>query len=210
LAATVLYALSTKHSLSLHTTSSIEAGKFYGAHLRTAVDAQAAHWTPFSTQSSNYLSQAALRNLSTIYLASGNPSDVDLFTVLASNISIAVETKQSLLGGDLSSISDEYGNEIRRERHGAKGFEAEWGVLNGLTWDQQGLVDYEVLLRSSSFGGIWESSFSWNVAMRRHVSIEGGTWIPLPPGPRFEDAASIVFGPRERRESQRFELSMWP
>jgi len=142
-------------------------------------------------------------------------------------ISIAVDTKESLLGGELPfPIIDEHGTEIRGERSEAEGFEAEWRTLNELTWDQQGLVDYEALLRSSSLGGTWETSFSWNVAMRRHVVAGGGTWIsPSSHASRvskrsnsakravndsgFEDTASIIFGPHGDSTVKMFELSMW-
>jgi hypothetical protein len=60
-----------------------------------------------------------------------------------------------------------------------KGYERELKEMKALTWDQRGLIDYEVLLRSSLFGGTHESSFSWNVAMRRHVVTGGGTWTTI-------------------------------
>jgi hypothetical protein len=176
LAASVVYALSQKYNLHLSSTSSIEKGKFYGAHLRTALDAQAAGWTPYANQSSNYLFSAAQLNFSTIYVVSANEADVSLFTTQAANASspIAVETKVSLLGGPLPApfLNDE-GHLIQGERIGRKGFEAEWKELKALTDEQQGVVDYEVLLRSSAFGGTWESSFGWGVAMRRHVVASG-------------------------------------
>jgi len=177
LAGAVLYALSTKHSLSIPPTSSILLSKFYGAHLRTAADAQAAGWTPYSIQSANYLSGASHLNLSTIYLTSGNEEDVGRFAERAANISISVETKESLLGGEPPrEILREDGKVVMGSRKGVKGFEREWNELQALTLDQQGLVDYEVLLRASAFGGTWETSFSWNVAMRRHVVAGGGSW----------------------------------
>ena len=63
-----------------------------------------------------------------------------------------------------------------------KGFEKEREELSQMTWDQQGLVDYEVMLRASRLGGTWESSFGWNLAMRRHVAMGRGTWVPLETG----------------------------
>jgi len=149
LAATVLYAMDTNHDINVDPMAGIQPGKFYGAHLRTAIDAMAAGWTNYANQSANYLSSAVAHNLPLIYLACGNEGDIERFTDSAGNKSIAVTTKNELLFG--------------------LGFKDELAEMQALTWDQQGLVDYEVLLRSSVFGGTWESSFGWNIAMRRHV-----------------------------------------
>ncbi len=61
----------------------------------------------------------------------------------------------------------------------SKGFKDELIELHNLSCDLQNLVDYEVLLRAGNFGGTWESSFHWNVAMRRHVVLGKGTWRSL-------------------------------
>ena len=52
-------------------------------------------------------------------------------------------------------------------------------MLERLTLDQQDLVDYEVLLRASRFGGTWPTSLGWSVAMRRHIVAGGGRWVDL-------------------------------
>lgn len=157
LASTVLYALSSKYELNLDPSSKgVSVGKFYGAHLRTAADAAAGRWTPYFVQSRNYISAAATQNLSVIYLASGNPKDVIVFTETAANRSISVSTKQDLLS------EPEYS--------------AQLAEMESLTWDQQALIDFEVLLRCALLGGTWESSFAWNIALRRHVVVGGGTW----------------------------------
>ena len=57
-------------------------------------------------------------------------------------------------------------------------YEEELKEMKSLTWDQQALIDYMVLLRSSHFGGTWASSFSYNIVFRRHVVVGNGTWIP--------------------------------
>jgi hypothetical protein len=44
--------------------------------------------------------------------------------------------------------------------------------LKGLSFDQQALVDYLVLLKSSQFAGVGHSSFAWNIALKRHVFAE--------------------------------------
>jgi hypothetical protein len=180
IAAVVLYALNKKHNLGFDPSApGIAKGKFYGAHLRTAVDAAVAGWTPYSVQASNYLAYALDNNFTTIYLTSGNPSDTAQFTGTAAQLNISVATKTSLL-------SDPE-------------FEAEKSVMENLTWDQQALIDWEVLLRSSLVGGTWESSFVWNVALRRHVVVGGGTWfgkgreIPLELEPTTTEGVSGTF-----------------
>ena len=46
---------------------------------------------------------------------------------------------------------------------------ADLDELNALLWDQQALVDYEVLLKCSRFGGFTKSSHSRNIAIRRNL-----------------------------------------
>ncbi len=169
IAAAVLYALAQKYNLDLglqKTEPFISGGQFYGAHLRTGEDATAAAWTPFEIQSANYMSEMKRYNLPVMYVAGGIPADLAALSA-AANSSFVVETKESLLS-ERKVISEPL--------VAKKGFESEWNELQTLTWDQQQLVDYEVLLRSSIFGGTWESTFTWNVAMRRHVIIGGGAW----------------------------------
>ncbi|KAL2060327.1 hypothetical protein VTL71DRAFT_9722 [Oculimacula yallundae] len=167
IAAGVVWALDKKHTLGLKSKGGgVKEGAFYGAHLRTGADATSAGWTSYAIQEGNYIAHAEKLKLGVIYLSSTSPADTETFTQSASNRSIAVETKDSLLA-DLAP------QESGAVYNAKKGFESEWAMLQGLSWDQQLLVDYEVLLRSSVFGGVWESSFTWNVAMRRHVVVSG-------------------------------------
>ncbi|TVY87504.1 hypothetical protein LAWI1_G008364 [Lachnellula willkommii] len=227
LAATVLYAMDKQFGMGFDLDlAGVRPGLFYGAHLRTAPDAKAAGWTPYARQAENYLTHARGKELSTIYLTTGNQEDAKTFTETAANLSISVTTKEDLLAG--------------------KRFQRELVEMKSLTWDQRGLIDYEVLLRSSVFGGTHESSFDWNVAMRRHVVVGDGRWARIGGGggesksykrdevegnkkkrlttedekkvpgvngdyrsrQSFKDDLSIVFGPPE--EGEMFELSMWP
>ncbi|KAK0108626.1 hypothetical protein ONS95_003419 [Cadophora gregata] len=166
IAATTVYALNTKYKLGLQPRRDVIQGKFYGAHLRTGQDAVAAGWTAYGVQEHNYIAHARKANLALIYLTSTTEQDVEAFRNTAANALMSVETKESLLASVSSPESPSVYTPL-------KGFEEEWKLLQGLSWDQQLLVDFEVLLRSSLFGGMWESSFSWNVAMRRHVVASG-------------------------------------
>jgi hypothetical protein len=162
LAAKILYAMDEEFQLGMNPQiPGIQEGKFYGAHLRTAIDAVRAGWTPYENQSDNYLLHAASSQLRLIYAASDSPPDLLQFTDDAANYTIPmnVTTKELLL----------VGQSYARER----------AEMAELTLDQQSLVDYEVLMRASKVGGTWESSFSWNLAMRRHIVVGQGSWIPI-------------------------------
>jgi hypothetical protein len=172
LAATLLFELSRKFSVNLGPGEGITPRAFMGAHLRTDVDAIAAGWPGYDTQATIYINQALSANLSTIYVTSGNPADVTKFRKQAALKSLNVTTKHDLLsGGELE--------ELKR-----------------LTWDQQALVDYEVLLRSSTFGGIAESSFAWNIALRRNKLSwkESKEYLNGEGGQTFEDGLSWLYG----------------
>ncbi|CZT11818.1 uncharacterized protein RAG0_15863 [Rhynchosporium agropyri] len=158
LAAVVTYALDKKYKLELNPgAAGVPApNKYYGAHLRTDVDALAANFASYREQSSAYLKGAKEHNLHFIYLASGSKNDIKRFTRDAKAIDIKVTTKNALLGG--------------------KEYAAELEEMKKLTWDQQALVDFALLSRSSHFGGTWASSFAYNIAFQRHVAVENGTW----------------------------------
>jgi hypothetical protein len=183
LASTILYNMSQKFGLELKSDTQVTPGKFYGAHLRTASDAIKAGWMGYEEQAKNYLDHALFTNLTTIYVTSGSPSDIARFkTQATAQIGANVTTKHELLSQEDAA------------------------ALNSLTWDQQGLVDYEVLLRSSAFGGIDQSSFAWNIAMRRHVLSTRQDYLES--GKTLVDEFSILFGPQGSMEL--CGASMWP
>ncbi|KAH8906466.1 hypothetical protein BR93DRAFT_929088 [Coniochaeta sp. PMI_546] len=160
LAAKVLFGLKHKFALSIDATKAISPDAFYGCHLRLEKDAVDA-WQPeewrFSRMEDQFEEQ--FRNiertgLGIVYVASGDQTVVDVFAErlaarLASapsstNRNVTVVTKHDLLHGP-----------DRRQ-------------LESLTFDQQALVDFLVLFRSSAFMGVAHSSFPWNIALRRH------------------------------------------
>ena len=201
LAAAALYSMSRKYHLNLDFgKSGIQSGKFYGAHLRTAGDAAAVGWPGYEEQRGNYVNATMENNLSLIYLTTGNPNDTVRFTESARTVSIDVTTKVDLLS--------------------EAGFEKELGEMEELTWDQMGLIDYEVLLRSSVFGGMFESSFSWNAALRRHVVVGQGQWEEIRNGKQgvgdgegpesFKDTLSAIFGPVKLGQRWNFPLALYP
>lgn len=213
LAATVLYALDKGYNLGIEPakTGIPTKGKFYGAHLRTDSDAVAASFASYEEQSSSYLASAEKNKLSFIYLASGSPPDIERFTETAAGKGIKVTTKVALLENE-----PEFADALKE--------------MKALTWDQQALIDYMVLLRSSYFGGTWASSFSYNIVFRRHVVVGDGEWVPstsaletrgldleerwsskdekLEDGQCYRDSINTVFG--APKMGIWFELSMWP
>ncbi|KAI0021562.1 hypothetical protein F4780DRAFT_778599 [Xylariomycetidae sp. FL0641] len=126
---------------------------FLGVHLRTEADALA-QWPGYAEQSAAYLEAAATGGGFRIaYLASGNLTEAGRFADEAAAAAAAgqltVLTKHDVLAG------------ADRER------------LRELAWDQAALVDFAVLLAADHFAGVSPSSFSVNVALRRHLRAEG-------------------------------------
>jgi hypothetical protein len=170
LAAEVLYELSRQFFLDLDPSEGLFKDSFFGAHLRTAKDAAAVSWPGYEVQSRLFLDQAIEKKLSVIYVSSGSSSDMSRFQDDAQHRGIKVTNKAMLLK------------------------EKSLETLQSLTWDQQGIVDFEVLLKASDFGGISRSSFSWNVAMRRNV-LSNLTTDPRYRGPQsMNDEFSTVYG----------------
>jgi hypothetical protein len=137
--------------------------------LRVAEDAAAAGWPGYEAQAPFYLAEAKRLNLTTIYLATGSPEHRDLFRADAAREGITVIVKEDLLGG------------------------AELAELQSLTWDQQALVDFDVLMHSTWFCGFVRSSFSWSLALRRGTLPEAGIeWQTE--GDEYRDNLSAIVG----------------
>ncbi|ESZ92755.1 hypothetical protein SBOR_6867 [Sclerotinia borealis F-4128] len=149
LSTTALQNMLSTYNISQDISQPILPSTFFGAHLRTEIDAVKAwpadNWTyqRYSVQSQHYLQKLATTNLTLIYVASGNKSEIARFSRDAAAYDLT--TKFMLL----DAKDREY--------------------LNTLAWDQQGLVDYLVMTKSSSFVGIGHSSFAWNIALKRHT-----------------------------------------
>ncbi|KAF3768988.1 hypothetical protein M406DRAFT_239083, partial [Cryphonectria parasitica EP155] len=170
LAASALYNLAKVYSLPLPSPRSDRsaaqtAESLVGMHLRTEKDARDS-WSFFpgyDDQTAYFF--AHLESLPTLppppgappgkkgrklaYLATGltaTDSDVVRFRARAAELDTTVLLKRDLLD------------------------ETEVAALNRLTWDQRALVDYEILLRAGTVLGIVESSFAWDVALRRAMA----------------------------------------
>ncbi|KAL2021727.1 hypothetical protein VTK56DRAFT_6670 [Thermocarpiscus australiensis] len=124
---------------------------FVGMHLRTENDALS-RWPKYDEQSEAYLHRAAAMNFGAAYLATGNKTEArKLATAAADRHDIAVITKHELLRDHAEDLA----------------------ALEAFTWDQQALIDFIVLLDSDYFLGVSPSSFSMNVALKRHLQAEG-------------------------------------
>jgi hypothetical protein len=203
LAAIVTYNLALKYHLhNIDPRLPYYPSSFLGAHLRTENDAKAAGWlndqaaaahANYTGQTDAYLSQAVEHNLPIIYVASGNSSEISRFAEKAWQLhSFNVTFKTSLLfGTDLASLEQ-------------------------LSWDQQGLVDYEVLRRSSSLAGFARSSFAFNIAITRNEFVDVNREV-LRLRPQdikredvaFEDGLSRIWGRFEWQEG-RMLRGAWP
>jgi hypothetical protein len=143
-------------------------GAFLGIHLRTESDALG-FWPTYETQSEAYLKQAQKRGFQTAYLATGNLTEADKFVDAAIEMAqMRVVTKSDLLTGE------------------------DLEELESLSWDQQGIVDFVVLLGSEFFVGAMPSSFSVYMAIKRHLRTGGLYTRPYKTGTEGDGLSYLV------------------
>jgi hypothetical protein len=196
LATKALLALSQNYSfpIDLSCPEPSPKGLFLGAHLRTENDAAQTwggwEWQSYEKQSQVYLEQAVASNTSLIYVASGDLSEVTRFASDTATYKTrgiepfqmrAISKSNLLHGADLKKLDD-------------------------LAFDQQGLVDFLVMLKASDFAGIGHSSFAWNIALKRHLYAKKKDHLD---GPQLmSDEFSLIYGyPRQYPE---YAQTMWP
>jgi GDP-fucose protein O-fucosyltransferase len=188
--AKVLQAISSKYALDIDPSAGIHSSAYLGVHLRTRSDMPDRKPPSYTAQAPFYLSRATSHNLTAIYVASHNASDFEHFRSDAGEASgLSVTTAFELLAGD------------------------DLAAFQALTWDQKGLVDYQILSRASYFVGVAESTFSWSVAIRRHVrsamlDFLGAANTNATTRLAFEDEWSGLVG--ETEHTAVFANAMWP
>ncbi|KAK1764467.1 hypothetical protein QBC33DRAFT_547364 [Phialemonium atrogriseum] len=124
---------------------------FAGFHLRTEKDALKG-WPNFDDQTTAYLREASHRGFGAGYLATGDETEAAKFVGEAKfRHQMRVATKNDLLQTHPDDMQ----------------------ALQALSWDQQAIVDYLVLLWSDYFVGVSPSSFSMTVALKRHLQMDG-------------------------------------
>ncbi|CAN8096846.1 unnamed protein product [Discula destructiva] len=197
LASGVIRGLAQKFSLppTLDLSLPVLPDAFFGAHLRIERDAAMTWavengWThaTYEAQAADYLAQAESGRSSPrgggggIYAASGDAEGTKRFAADAAARNWTVVDKFDILGSE------------------------EADALRALRWDQQAIVDYLVLLKASDFAGVAHSSFSWSVALKRHLAAkmtEGYLNAPE----RLHDDLSVVYGPTG---AEQFTEALWP
>ena len=186
LAAAACYAMRSQHGVPI-TPVGVSEKAFFGAHLRVAADAVKAGWTSYEAQAAFLFDFAKEAELSTLYVTSES-EPAKTFRTDAKARGVTVFAKEDLLTVE------------------------EKAKLDAMTWDQQALVDFEVLLRATLFGGIELSSFAWNVALRRHVLSRRGrkAWEEVEQGGglNMRDEYSRLRG--EKGAYLLFLEAMWP
>ncbi|KAI7783157.1 alternative oxidase [Diaporthe eres] len=179
LAASGLWELAHRFGLHLdprrgiaHNPAQDKNPRFVGAHLRTEKDTAppparegepppaydgSSLFPGYDAQATYFLDYLAASEVPgrVVYLSTGlhnEDGDVRRFTAKAAELGVTVVTKRDVLSA------------------------GEVAVLNNrLTWDQRSLVDYEIMLRAGFVLGIVESSFAWNLALRRGNAYGGGS-----------------------------------
>lgn len=199
IAAMAMQSLAANYGLSIDPRDVIPTNSFYGAHLRTEPDAARMGWmnypnSNFTAQTDAFIQQALKHKLSLIYAASGDPTDLGRFKAKAAAHvpSVKVVTKFDLLPANGTA------------------------ALKKMSWDQQALVDYEILTRCSIFGGLVASSFSYNIGMARNQWLEDQGRVTDPwwvthsmEGVAFDDGLSRMLG-HDAFPEERVPRGMWP
>lgn len=162
--------------------------EFVGVHLR--VEADRLDWWPDEKQQidahvTRLRERPVLPRIT--YVATGSAAGLHHISArLTQEFESHVYSKESLL----------YGKDLEQ--------------LQSLQWDQQALVDYCVMLRSRYFLGMFQSSFSQNIAVRRHL-LEAGQETTIWRG--NHDKWSYLYGSRRRYYRDLLFFSgetMWP
>jgi hypothetical protein len=192
LATNTLIAMSKAFNIPMDLNLPIIPNAFFGCHLQTEKDptevgprmAPRSDFSTYETQLSKYLEQVPRSNPAFIYLASGDAKEAARFTTDAAGLYLNVTTKHSLLSKSGEDLE----------------------ILNKLTWDQQAMVDFLVLLKASDFAGVAKSTFAWNVALRRHVQSRVGDYLDA--GEGLSDEFSKIYG--VSRMDPEFAACLWP
>lgn len=153
-------------------------GCFLGVHIRTEDDAAVEHWDSYETQLFHVREQLLTHQLTVLYVATGKRSDVERLRRDIADVRVAVNDTSFVPVRVLEKwdLVDEH-DTMR---------------MDELTWDQAAVVDYEIMLRASRFAGIWESSWTWMIALTRH--LHAPLMDPYQALTTYEDGLSIIYG----------------
>ncbi|EXF76603.1 hypothetical protein CFIO01_10755 [Colletotrichum fioriniae PJ7] len=187
LAASALFSLESRFQLNLDPRTRYHPSSFVGVHLRTEEDVNE-RFPDYTTQAANYLHYLSESESSVAFLASGaTETNITAFVNRAEDFNVTVVTKTDILDDE------------------------EQEALEALTWDQRGLVDYEIMLRAGMVAGVSASSFAWNLALRRSYAFgQGPMGVPLEPGETisWKDDYTTLYGRHENAYAMR--ATVWP
>ena len=159
---------------------------YFGVHLRTESDGL--YWWPdATTQEREALDRIKLHDPEYVYVATTDVDSAARFAAMVDEQTSAKMLNKTML---------------------LKGKQLD--ELTAMTWDQQGMVDYLVLLLSRHFVAMSSSSFAMNLAIRRHL-LDKGVDTLLWRG--MNDSRTFLHGPRQsykRNWIYFIEAAMWP
>jgi hypothetical protein len=194
IAASALFNLHKRFQLGIDPRLGLQNDSFVGVHLRTEVDTlrSKTRYPTYEEQAAYYLDYAVQSKASVIYLATGaSGENITSFIDRARDFNIAVVLKHDILD------------------------HADAKVLDKFTYDQKALVDYEIMLRAGQMTGTSESSFAWNLAMRRRNAYltDGGNTVEgtataTGTFTQWKDRYSTIFGRSE--DSLVMQTTIWP
>ncbi|KAK0731620.1 hypothetical protein B0H67DRAFT_597472 [Lasiosphaeris hirsuta] len=185
--ASALYNMQKRFQLQLDPRHGLKSDTFAGLHLRTERDAE--HVFPsFEDQAAYLLDYVTSSKARVVFMATGaDESNVTAFAERAADFDVTVLLKKDLLQ------------------------EEDLNVLKGFTWDQRALVDYEIMLRAGLIAGPSQSSFAWNIALRRNYAAgasEGTLQVNTSAHIQWQDGHSTIFGDSEMGPV--FRETVWP
>ncbi|KAK3943661.1 hypothetical protein QBC46DRAFT_27776 [Diplogelasinospora grovesii] len=188
LAASALYNMQKKFGLNLDPRNGIKTESFVGVHLRTEKDADQL-FPDYETQAAYLLDYIASSKARVAFMATGATEEhVKAFSARARDFNVTVVLKRDILEGEDLALLDKFG------------------------WDQRALIDYEIMLRAGLMAGPSESSFAWNLALRRKnaygASSEGRLSSHTNAHVQWQDKFSTIFGGSER--GLVYSATIWP
>jgi hypothetical protein len=191
IAAAALFNLHKRFSLGIDPRLGLNNESFVGVHLRTEKDTELNQNFPtYEEQAAYYLDYAVTSKSRVVFLATGaSQENITAFVDRARDFNITTVLKKDIL--DAEDVS----------------------ALGRFSYDQRALVDYEIMLRAGLMTGTSESSFAWNLAMRRRNAYR--RWGMVVEGEetlggytQWRDRFSTIFGQSERGPIM--QQTIWP
>ncbi|KAK4193371.1 hypothetical protein QBC35DRAFT_103975 [Podospora australis] len=185
-----LYHMQQRFGMDLDPKKGIKHSKFVGAHLRTEADARQM-FLPFEVQTQNLLDFITNTTTNLAFIATGDtPDRLKTFSRRARDVNVTAVFKEDLLEDEPEGLE----------------------LLDQLSWDQKALVDYEIMLRSGLMVGVGESSFSWNIALRRSA-LPGASEDPTMltnTDIQYQDRYSTILGSSRSEKASVLQATIWP